>query len=84
MDILNLSKALLDCYEWDLHDDIERFDAIMESFMTTDVARDKVREELLDWQESVSEVVEEMAEVAPYEGFREFAMMAEEMFGTEV
>jgi len=83
MDNVSLSKALLDCYEWYLHDDIERFDAIMKSFMTTDVAKDKVREELLHWQDSVLEVLEEMEEVAPYEGSKEFTIMAEEMFGTE-
>jgi hypothetical protein len=28
-------------------------------------------------------MVDELSDVEPYEGFREFAAMAEEMFGTE-
>jgi len=29
-------------------------------------------------------MVDELSEIYPYEGFREFAAMAEELFGTEV
>jgi hypothetical protein len=51
--------------------------------MTTDVQRHKIREELIDWQDGVANMVDELSDVEPYEGFREFAAMAEEMFGTE-
>jgi|11_taG_2_1085331.scaffolds.fasta_scaffold191962_1 hypothetical protein len=84
MENLNLSKSLEDCFEWELNDQIVRFDSIVESLMTTDVPKEKVREELIDWQDDVANLVDELSEIEPYEGFREFASMAEELFGTEV
>jgi len=83
MDQLNLTKSLEDCFDWELNDEIIRFDAIIESLMTTDVQRHKIREELIDWQDGVANMVDELSELEPYEGFREFAAMAEEIFGTE-
>tara|TARA_A200000159_G_C7173367_1_gene276389 strand:- start:370 stop:618 length:249 start_codon:yes stop_codon:yes gene_type:complete len=79
-----ISKRLEDCYDWELNDQIIRFDAIVESMMTTDVARDKLRQEFIDWQDDVANMVDELSESQPYEGYREFAAMAEELFGTEV
>jgi len=79
-----ISKSLEDCYDFDLNDKIVRFDAIINSMMTTDVARDKLRQEITDWQDDVTNMVDELSEIYPYEGFREFAAMAEELFGTEV
>ena len=79
----NLSKSLEDCFEWDLNDQIIRFDMIIESLMTTDVARDKVRQELTDWQDDVANMVDKVSNYEPYDGFNEFAAMAEEVFGTE-
>jgi len=84
MENLNLSKSLEDCFEWELNDQIVRFDFIVESLMTTDVPKEKFRDELIDWQDDVANLVDELSEIEPYEGFREFATMAEELFGTEV
>jgi hypothetical protein len=52
--------------------------------MSTDVPRSQFREELIDWQDDVANLVDEVSALEPYEGFREFATMAEELFGTEV
>ena len=37
-----------------------------------------------DWQDEVANLVDEVSALEPYEGFRDFALMAEELFGTEV
>jgi hypothetical protein len=84
MENLNLSKSLEDCFEWELNDQIIRFDSIIESLMSTDVPRSQFRDELIDWQDDVANLVDEVSSLEPYEGFREFATMAEELFGTEV
>jgi len=84
MENLNLSKSLEDCFEWDLNDQIIRFDSIIESLMSTDVPRSQLRDELIDWQDDVANLVDEVSALEPYEGFRGFATMAEELFGTEV
>lgn len=83
MDNLNLTKSLQDCFDHELNDEIIRFDGIMESLMTTYVARHKIREELIDWQEDVDNLIDQLSDAENYEGFREFAAMAEEIFGTE-
>jgi hypothetical protein len=84
MNTVKLSKSLRDCHDWELSDQVTRFDSIVDSMMTTDVARDKLREELIDWQDEVENMVEELSAHQPYQGFREFAAMAEDLFGTEV
>ena len=84
MNTVKLSKSLRDCHDWELSDQITRFDSIVDSMMTTDVARDKLRSELIDWQHQVTNAVDELSAYEPYEGFREFAKMAEDLFGTEV
>ena len=84
MENLNFSKSLEDCFEWELNDQIIRFDSIIESLMSTDVPRSQFRDELIDWQDDVANLVDEVSALEPYEGFREFATMAEELFGTEV
>lgn len=84
MENLNLSKSLEDCFEWELNDQIIRFDSIIESLMSTDVPRSQFRDELIDWQDDVANLVDEVSALEPYEGFRDFALMAEELFGTEV
>ena len=43
----------------------------------------KLREELIDWQDGVANMVDELSAIEPYEGYREFAAMAEDIFGTE-
>jgi len=83
MDQLNLTKSLEDCFDWELNEEIIRFDGIIESLMTNDVPRHKIREELIDWQDGVANIVDDLAAIEPYEGYREFAAMAEEIFGTE-
>ena len=83
MDQLNLTKSLEDCFDWELNEEIIRFDGIIESLMTNDVPRHKIREELIDWQDGVDNIVDDLAAIEPYEGYREFAAMAEEIFGTE-
>lgn len=84
MENLNLSKSLEDCFEWELNDQVIRFDSIIDSLMSTDVPRSQYREELIDWQDEVANLVDEVSAQEPYEGFRDFALMAEELFGTEV
>ena len=69
MENLILSKSLEDCFEWELNDQIVRFDSIVESLMTTDVPKEKVREELIDWQDDVANLVDELSKIEPYEGF---------------
>ena len=84
MENLNLSKSLEDCFEWELNDQIIRFDSIIESLMSTDVPRSQFRDELIDWQDDVANLVDEVSALESYEGFREFATMAAELFGTAV
>jgi hypothetical protein len=54
--------------------------------MTTDVPRDKIREEISDWQNVVASIIEDIEDdaILQNEGQREFEMMSEELFGTEV
>ena len=84
MENLNLSKILDDCFEWELNDQVIRFDSIIDSLMSTDVPRSQFREELVDWQDDVANLVDEVSALGPYEGFRDFALMAEELVGAEV
>ena len=86
MEGLDIAQSLADCFEWELEDEIVRFDLIIESLMTTDVPRDKVREEISDWQNVVASIIEDIEDdaILQNEGQREFEMMSEELFGTEV
>jgi len=54
--------------------------------MTTDVPRYKIREEISDWQNVVASIIEDIEDdaILQHEGQREFEMMSEELFGTEV
>ena len=75
-----------DCFEWELGDQIVRFDSILDSLMTTDVPREKLREELSDWKDEVASIVDDIEydAILQHERQREFATMSEELFGTEV
>tara|TARA_R110000737_G_scaffold344540_1_gene371819 strand:+ start:51 stop:311 length:261 start_codon:yes stop_codon:yes gene_type:complete len=86
MDYLTISKCLEDCFEWELGDQMVRFDSIIDSLMTTDVPREKLREELSDWKDEVASIVDDIEYDAmlQHERQREFATMSEELFGTEV
>tara|TARA_R110000851_G_scaffold132012_2_gene266234 strand:+ start:721 stop:981 length:261 start_codon:yes stop_codon:yes gene_type:complete len=86
MEGLDIAQSLADCFEWELEDEIVRFDLIIESLMTTDVPRDKIREEISDWQNVVASIIEDIEDdaILQNEGQREFEMMSEELFGTEV
>ena len=86
MEGLDISQSLADCFEWELEGEIVRFDSIIESLMTTDVPRDKIREEISDWQNVVASIIEDIEDdaILQNEGQREFEMMSEELFGTEV
>ena len=86
MEGLDIAQSLADCFEWELEDEIVRFDSIIESLMTTDVPRDKIREEISDWQNVVASIIEDIEDdaILQNEGQREFEMMSEELFGTEV
>jgi hypothetical protein len=86
MEGLDISKSLEDCFQYELSDEIVRFDSIIDSLMTTDVPREKLREELSDWKFEVENIVVdiEFEEVLQNEGQREFEIMAEELFGTEI
>lgn len=86
MEGLDIAQSLADCFEWELEDEIVRFDLIIESLMTTDVPRDKIREEISDWQNVVASIIEDIEDdaILQHEGQREFEMMSEELFGTEV
>jgi len=86
MEGLDIAQSLADCFEWELEGEIVRFDLIIESLMTTDVPRDKIREEISDWQNVVASIIEDIEDdaILQNEGQREFEMMSEELFGTEV
>ena len=86
MEGLDILQSLADCFEWELEDEIVRFDSIIESLMTTDVPRDKIREEISDWQNVVASIIEDIEDdaILQNEGQREFEMMSEELFGTEI
>tara|TARA_R110002167_G_scaffold226501_1_gene431638 strand:+ start:1493 stop:1753 length:261 start_codon:yes stop_codon:yes gene_type:complete len=86
MEGLDIAQSLADCFESELEDEIVRFDLIIESLMTTDVPRDKIREEISDWQNVVASIIEDIEDdaILQNEGQREFEMMSEELFGTEV
>ena len=86
MEGLDIAQSLADCFEWELEGEIVRFDSIIESLMTTDVPRDKIREEISDWQNVVASIIEDIEDdaILQNEGQREFEMMSEELFGTEV
>jgi hypothetical protein len=86
MEGLDILQSLADCFEWELEGEIVRFDSIIESLMTTDVPRDKIREEISDWQNVVASIIEDIEDdaILQNEGQREFEMMSEELFGTEV
>tara|TARA_R110000796_G_scaffold12647_2_gene41646 strand:- start:1074 stop:1334 length:261 start_codon:yes stop_codon:yes gene_type:complete len=86
MEGLDILQSLADCFEWELEGEIVRFDSIIESLMTTDVPRDKIREEISDWQNVVASIIEDIEDdaILQHEGQREFEMMSEELFGTEV
>tara|TARA_R110000744_G_scaffold247166_1_gene363647 strand:- start:1455 stop:1715 length:261 start_codon:yes stop_codon:yes gene_type:complete len=86
MDYLTISKCLEDCFELELGDQMVRFDSILDSLMTTDVPREKLREELSDWKDEVASIVDDIEYDAmlQHERQREFATMSEELFGTEV
>ena len=60
MENLNLSKSLEDCFEWELNDQVIRFDSIIESLMSTDVPRSQFRDELIDWPDEVANIVDEV------------------------
>ena len=86
MEGLDILQSLADCFEWELEGEIVRFDSIIESLMTTDVPRDKIREEISDWQNVVASIIEDIEDdaILQNEGQREFEMMSEELFGTEI
>jgi len=82
----NLSAAIQDCWLYELHDEIVRFDSIIDSFMTTDVPKEKLRKELSDWQFEIENIVVDILfdEELEREKQIEVSAIAEELFGTEV
>ena len=82
----NLSAAIQDCLLYELHDEIVRFDSIIDSFMTTDVPKEKLRKELSDWQFEIENIVVDILfdEELEREKQIEVSAIAEELFGTEV
>jgi hypothetical protein len=86
MERSEISIKLELCFQFELDDLINRFDAIMESLMEIDVQRNQVRDAINEWCISVDTEIQNQ-EAVTADSFLEdmgFALAADEVFGTEV
>lgn len=86
MERSEISIKLELCFQFELDDLINRFDAIMESLMQIDVQRNQIRDAINEWCISVDTEIQNQ-ETITADNFLEnmgFAIAGDEVFGTEV
>lgn len=86
MERLEISNKLELCFQFELDDPINRFDAIMESLMKIDVQINHVIDAINEWCISVDTEIQNQEAVTADRFLDDmgFALTADEVFGTKV